>query len=263
MSRRLESASERWDRLSPHIQVFGPDDAAARPAVLLFHGCGGVRDHTLVHAKAAAEAGFRAFVVDSYAPRGWNRLYGLMFVCTGLTFRGVDRAGDVLAAIWGVTQRSDVDAGSIALAGWSHGSWTIMDLMTMRLTRPGEAGLVDAPLVPLECVKGLYLAYPYGGVGALTRTQPWVRMPRTLAVIAERDHVTHIRDAEKLFRSVERSGATLEVWRVDGSHAFDEAQTAPPMRYDPALAAEARQRFTSLLLDTLGEPKAVRKRRKA
>lgn len=263
MSKRLESASERWDRLSPHIEVYGPDDAVRRPAVLLFHGCGGVRGHTHDHAQAAADAGFRAFVVDSYAPRGWNRLYGVLFVCTGMTFRGVDRVGDVLATIWGVSQRSDVDPDRIALAGWSHGSWTIMDLMTMRLTRPGEAGLVDAPLIPLEGVKSLYLAYPYGGIGALTRTRPWVRTPRTLAVIAERDHVTHIRDAEKLFRAVERTGAELEVWRVRGTHAFDEKQTAPPMRHDPELAAEARQRFTSLLLDTLGEPAPKRKRRKA
>lgn len=263
MSKRLESASERWDRLSPHIKVYGPDDASARPAVLLFHGCGGVRGHIHHHAEAAAEAGVRAFVVDSYAARGWSRLFGLMFVCTGMTFRGVDRAGDVLATIWGVSQRSDVDPSRIALAGWSHGSWTIMDLMTMRLTRPGEAGLVDAPLVSLDGVKSLYLAYPYGGVGALTRTQPWVRTPRTFGIVAEHDHVTRLSDAEKLFRAVERSGAELELWKVRGSHAFDEAQSAPPMKYDPELAAEARRRFQSLLTDTLTTPEPKRKRRKA
>jgi dienelactone hydrolase len=245
------------------MTVYGPEDATARPAVLLFHGCGGVRGHTHDHGMAAAEAGYRAFVVDSYAARGWDRLYGILFVCTGVTFRGVDRVGDVLAAIWGVTQRSDVDPGSIALAGWSHGSWTIMDLMTMRMTRAGEAGLVDAPLISLECVKGLYLAYPYGGVGALTRTRPWVRTPRALGVIAERDHVTSLSDAEKLFRAAERSGAEIEVWKVRGTHAFDESHTSPPMRHDPELAAEARRRFQSLLLDTLGEPKPQPKRRNA
>jgi dienelactone hydrolase len=259
----LESLSGRWAKLAPHVKVYGPDDASARPAVLLFHGCGGVRGHTHEHAEAAAEAGFRAFVIDSYGARGWNRLYGLMFVCTGLTFRGVDRTGDVLAAIWGVSQRSDVDPSRLALAGWSHGSWTIMDLMTMRLARAGEAGLVDAPLASLEGVRSLYLAYPYGGVGALTRTRPWVRTPRTYGIVAEHDHVTRLSDAEKLFRAVERSGAELEVWRVRASHAFDENQNAaPPMKYDPELAAEALQRFRSLLTDTLGEPATKRKRRK-
>ena len=64
------------------MTVVGPDDAAPRPAVLLFHGCGGLRDHLPRYAEVAKAAGWRAFVIDSYGPRGWGRAFTLTAVCT-------------------------------------------------------------------------------------------------------------------------------------------------------------------------------------
>ena len=248
---QLQTTAERWAQLEPHIQVFSPghDDRAA--AVILFHGCGGVRDHILSYARAAADAGVRAFVIDSYAARGMSRVWALAFVCTGVMFRGAERAGDVLAAVEGISQRPDVDPERISLAGWSHGSWSIMDLMTMRLDRPGHAGLADPSPDALAGVKSLFLAYPYGGVGALTRTRDWARAPRTLGIYCEKDHITSLADAEKLFARAAAAGGPFELWKVAGTHAFDETTGVPPMRYDKALAAEAEARFRSLLTDTL------------
>ena len=58
---------DRWSALKPHIQVFGA--SGPRPTALLFHGCGGIRSQIYDYAQAANDVGWRAVVVDSYAPR--------------------------------------------------------------------------------------------------------------------------------------------------------------------------------------------------
>lgn len=247
----MDSIAQRWARLAPSVQAFGPDDDARRPAVLLFHGCGGLRPHLPLYADVAVKAGWRAFVVDSFAPRGWNREFALSFVCTGVMLQGAQRAGDVLAAAWGVTRRPDVDADRIVLAGWSHGSWAIMDLMTMPLEKPGEADLSDASAAVLAGVRGLFLAYPYGGFPALTRTRDWVRTPRSLAIIARGDHITAPSQAGRLYDRARASGAQVDVWTAEGSHAFDEPTAAFPMKYDPVLTAEAQRRFSAFLTELI------------
>jgi dienelactone hydrolase len=243
----MDTIAERWAMLARGVQAYGPDDGVKRPAVLLYHGCGGLRPHLPLYAEAAVKAGWRAFVVDSFAPRGWTREFGLAFVCTGVMLQGAQRAGDVLATVWGVLQRPDVDPASLALAGWSHGSWSIMDLMTMPLEHSGEADLADPSPAPLAGLKGVFLAYPYGGYPALTRTRNWVRTPKTYAVIAKGDHITASSQAARLYERVRASGAEVEVWTVDASHAFDEPTASVPMRYDAALAADAAGRFGTFL----------------
>lgn len=254
ISALLDTVEDRWRMLEPHVRVFGPDDGLPRPAVILFHGCAGVRPHIETYAQRAAEAGFRAFMVDSYAPRGWSLGWAVTFVCSGARFWGRERAGDVLAAVWGLGQRSDVDGSRICLAGWSHGSWSIMDLMTMPLDQAGEAGLQDPAPKCLDGVKSLFLAYPYGGPGALSRTKPWVRGPETLGIVCERDHITAQADAVRIFEAPKHSEAAVQLWFAAGSHAFDapgHEGFPSPMRYDPTLAGEALDRFEHFLRRTL------------
>ena len=248
-----DSVAQRWARLEPHVIAYGQDDDSPRPAVLLFHGCGGLRPHLQRYAEAAAAAGWRAFVIDSYAPRGWDRTLSLTMVCTGVLLRGPERAGDVAAAVWGLAQRTDVDASRLVMAGWSHGSWSMMDLMTMRLERPGEAGLADPQTAApaLAGLRGLGLFYPYVGPGALSRTRPWVRNPPVLAVIARDDHLTTVSNARTLHQRIERGGAPVEVWVAPGTHAFDEPTGLGPMRHDADLTRESVHRFTHFLARTL------------
>jgi dienelactone hydrolase len=156
----------------------------------------------------------------------------------------------VLAAAQGAT--AELDADGLILAGWSHGGWSIMDLMTMPLQAPGEAGLADPSPAPVERLRGLFLAYPYGGLTALSRTRDWVRRPRTLAVLGEKDRVTHPRDSRLIYDRVAAGGCELEVWSVPGRHAFDEAATEMSwLRYDRDLAAAAVDRFGQFLAEAL------------
>lgn len=246
MGARRDSLAERWAQLKPYVQAFGPQ-APDRPGVLLFHGCGGLREHLPRYAQAAVDAGWTAFVVDSYAPRGWSRPFALSTVCTGLSFWGRERAGDVLAASWGLMEEGRLDAGRLAFAGWSHGGWAVMDLMTMPLSRPGKAGLADPSPEPLRGLRGVFLAYPYGGFGALSRHRPWVRAPEVRGVLCLRDHVTSPRDTRRVFEAPLRAGAAVTLDEVHATHSYDEGLTLLHIRNDDALATENLGRFKAFL----------------
>lgn len=250
----MDTLSERWARLEPYVVWHGPNDDRARPIALLFHGCGGVRAHLPRYAEAAVSAGWRAAIVDSYASRGWSREFAMATVCTGLMLRGWERGGDVLATVQGVSQRPGVDASAICLAGWSHGGWGIMEAMSADLARPGALGVKDAETADLAGVRATFLAYPYVGIAALNRMRPWRHCPRTLAVVARRDHLTTVRNAQRVHDMVRDCGADVETWIAEGTHSFDEPMNAPPMRYDDALTTQALDRFRRLLEDVAVAP---------
>ena len=245
----MDTLAERWARLEPYISLVGPDDDRPRPTVILFHGCGGLRDHLPRYAETARAVGWRACIVDSYAPRDLSRTMAMAFVCTGVILRGGERAGDVLAAIHGLSQRPDVDADRLALAGWSHGGWSIMEAMSLDPHVPGAAGVRDAEACDLSGVKAVWLAYAYVGFAAINRMRAWRHCPKVLAVTARRDHLTTVRNAEQVHAMIRDCGAQVETWIADGTHSFDEPMNAPPMRYDEALASEAMRRFAALLED--------------
>lgn len=219
--------------------------------MLLFHGCGGIRPHLDRYAEAASARGARAFVVDSYAARGWTQAFGIAFVCSGSMLRGQERAGDVLAALWGLSQRPDVDPAAIVLAGWSHGGWGVMELMAAPLETDGELGLADARTADLGGVKGVFLVYPFVGVLAVRRFAPWLRRPPTLAVLARYDYLTTLRNAERVWEAVRGSGVAVETWIADAPHSFDEPLDIPPMRHHPAMTREAIARFGRFLEATV------------
>lgn len=245
----MDTLSERWTRLAPHMTMVGPDDDRPRPTAILFHGCGGLRDHLPRYAEAAKAVGWRACIIDSYTPRGLNQTMALGLVCTGLILRGGERSGDVLAAIDGLSKRPEVDASRLVLAGWSHGGWSIMEAMSLDPHGPGAAGLRDAETCDLSGVKGVWLAYAYVGFAAINRMRAWRHCPKVLAVTARRDHLTTVRNAEQVHAMIRGCGAEVETWIAEGTHSFDEPMNAPPMRYDDALATEALKRFAALLQD--------------
>ena len=249
----LDTISQRFALLEPFVTTYGPDDTTKRPAVLLFHACNGVRDHIHTYARQAAALGLRAFVVDSFNPRGWDHTAAMSLVCSGLALHGYERSGDVLAAVWGLSQRPEVDADKLVLAGWSHGGWSIMDLMAQKLTREGEARLADPSPAPLAGVKGLFLVYPYINFPALSTTHGWFTRPKTLAVLADRDFLTPHNHAVGIFRHLREEGVAVEMKTLDATHCFDEdgMHFGPLMAYDPAAHAATEAAFTAFLKETL------------
>lgn len=244
----MDTLAERWTRLRPSLTVVAPEGEGPFPAVLLFPGCGGIRDHIDRYAATAVEAGWMAVTVESFRARGWSDRFVRRFVCTGLLLRGGRRAGDVLAAAWGAGTLDGVDPSRLALAGWSHGSWAIMELMTLALDRRGEAGVADPSPAALVGVRGAFLAYPYIGLVAASRWKAWKRPLRSLIVIPTRDHLASRADYDRAIRHARAAGSEIEEWEVRATHAFDEPGLShPKIEHDPAATEEALERFAGFL----------------
>lgn len=243
----LDTLQQRCDLLMPHVQVFGPKDTSRRPALILFHGCGGIASNLALYAQTAVASGMRAFIVDSFSPRGWTRKHAAAWVCKGLKLRGYERSGDVLAAVAGIAKRADVDPDRLMLAGFSHGAWAIMDLMTQKLDKAGDARLSDPAPQWLDGVKGLFLVYPYVNFMARSVTRPWRHKPKTLAVLTLSDHLAAYRHYLRLIVKLRKQGVDATTVSVEATHAFDEEgiDRTGIMRYD----AEA----LNVTLDTLKE----------
>ncbi|MDO9338161.1 MAG: prolyl oligopeptidase family serine peptidase [Caulobacter sp.] len=247
----MDTLEARWARLEPHAAIHGPDDAQTRPVVLLFHGCGGVQGHLDDYAAEATRAGWRSVIVDSFAPRGWSRAYGLTFVCSGTRFWGFERAGDVLATIHGMSRRDDVDPTRVVLAGWSHGGWAIMDLMTMALESEAEARIGGAGPGLLDGVKGAFFSYPYVNFGTRGAKRDWRYRPKVMGVIARRDHLGAPKLHEAVYTRARAAGCEVETVTLEGTHAFDQPGEAlislSPMQRDEGLFRENVARFGGFL----------------
>jgi dienelactone hydrolase len=249
----LDTLHRRFERLAPHILTYGPPDDLPRPAILLFHGCGGIAENLLIYCQMAARAGIRAYIIDSFAPRGWSRKHASNWVCKGLKLRGYERSGDVLAALYGLSQRPEVDASRLMLAGWSHGAWAIMDLMTQKLDKAGDARLSDPAPQWLDGVKGLFLVYPYINIMARSVTRPWAHKPKTLAILTLKDHLASYRHSLKLVRNLRKQGVAVETLTFNATHAFDEEgiDKTRIMAYDEAALASTLEALQGFIAETL------------
>ena len=222
------SLEARAALIAPAMRFIPPEGAAPPyPAVIQFHGCAGYRaDFMEAWAEAANRQGYLAVLVDSSGPRGLDRAQSLAQVCAGKALIGQERAGDVLAAYEIVRQRSDVDPSRIVLAGWSHGAWSVMDLIALEGTRRLPAGL-SGPAPPLE-IAGAILVYPYCGRGSWTRLEGWRAPVASLALLAGKDTVVDPAECPALFRRLAEDGAEIDmVVYPEADHVFDDPFLAP------------------------------------
>ncbi|MDB5441240.1 MAG: hypothetical protein JWM33_3667 [Caulobacteraceae bacterium] len=248
---RLQTLAQRWQMLQPWVQVRKPLlSFSSIPAVILFHGCGGTRPYQQRYTQAALELGASTFIVDSYTPRGISIARAVSSICTGMEFRGSERAGDVLAAVWGVSQLWGIDRNRIILAGWSHGGWSIMDLMTMPLTSPGEAGLADPSPATVEKLAGLFLVYPYCGPPSRTASLGWKRSPPVQAVMGASDILAQPRLTQRALEAAQKCGSAVQSEIEPGAtHAFDDDQQPllSPYRFSPTASARSLELFKAFL----------------
>ena len=244
----MDTLARRWAKLKPSLVVRRPEGPGPFPVVLIFPGCGGVRSHLHRYAEAAAEVGWMCVTVESFIARGWSDAFVRTFVCTGLLLRGGTRAGDVMAAATFAKNLPDADPTRIVLAGWSHGAWAIMDLMTEKLEKRGEAMIADPIKADLSGVVGAFMPYPYVAFPARSRWFRWRRALDALVIIPTRDHLAKRADYERVLNRAREAGSEIEEWVVDATHAFDEpGLTHPKIRHDPEATKEAIRRFVGFL----------------
>ena len=120
------------------IRLFGwlftaKQNASAKkaPAVIALHGCGGLygRDKDLSQrhramAELLQQEGYHALFPDSFKPRGKESICSEKIGTRDLT--SANRRLDVLGALTWMATRPQVDAGRLALLGWSHGGSTVL-----------------------------------------------------------------------------------------------------------------------------------------
>lgn len=251
----MQTMAQRYALLAPDITVYGPQDDSVRPAVVFFHGCGGMRPHVHLYAQAVALTGVRAYVVDSFKPRGWDRNFAVSLICTGAVLQGYERAGDVLSVLLGLQLSGRVDMDRVILVGFSHGGWSIMDLMTSPLNKAGNVKIADPDPSLVDRLKGLYLVYPYINFPARTNRSQWRHKPKTFAVLATKDHLTPIKHAQKIFDRLKAQGVDVTTLELDASHAFDEEDNKGlVMKYDPDVMQTSLEALLSFTIQQFDLP---------
>ena len=228
--------------LADHITITLPSDAETPvPAVLMFSGCGGVRQVQSDYAEAANAAGWAAVIVDSHEARGIGRLGARLTVCTALRLRGAERADDVFAALEIVRADPRLDGERVVLTGWSHGGWTILDAMALSAQDRRPA---------LTEVQAAFLLYPYCGFLTVADSASIGETIPVSMILAGRDRVVSAEACRDLARNRRADGAEITVIEEpELTHAFDapDQPADPRMRYDAQGAARALNRFMTVL----------------
>jgi dienelactone hydrolase len=245
-----ESLEQRIERLEPHWRLTRPDREGRVPVVIMLHGCGGPRPFIDDMAEVVTGAGAAAIQIDSFAPRRISRVAAFATVCTGATLRGGERAGDLYAAIAWARRQSWVDPERIIAIGWSHGSWTIMDALSLRTGAEMEryTGLTGLGDEPLDGLAATLLVYPYTGIGSFVGKREWRIAPASAAIVAQHDFI--VGESRRALTRQRERGAPIEIHVFEGAtHAFEDAHAEDPrVRYNPAATA----REHDMLRDMIG-----------
>ena len=240
----------RAELLAKGLTVLRPAGPGPFPVALQFHGCAGSQPFQMSYAEAARKAGIAVVIVDSFKPRGMSRLDGSLFVCTGTVLRGAQRAGDVYAMMHWLKGQSWADAGKVALAGWSHGGWTIMDAFAQGDGAARMTGLADADPALLGAVKAAFLVYPYASFPSLTSARGWQgQRPKVFAVLGGKDAVVGTNGPVKALSRLKADGLSVDILTFpDATHAFDDDDANDPRtRYRADLRTTAEGYYVQAL----------------
>ena len=99
-----------------------PEGKGPFPAVLLMHGCGGIRPNHFEWANMLNELGFVTLVVDSFRPRNTLGVCRQFSRVTSPPQRALDAYGGLAF----LQSRSDVIADQVGIIGWSHGGISVL-----------------------------------------------------------------------------------------------------------------------------------------
>lgn len=229
--------------LLPHATVVRPEGDGPFPVVLQLHGCGGIQPMQIRYAETARAAGVAAMVVDSLAPRGIGRREAQLTVCTGLRLRGAERAVDLLAMLQWVRGQPWTDPARIAVAGWSHGAWAIMDAMSGARDEPETAVLLAA-------VKLAVLIYPYAGPPSRTTGHGWGdNRPKVRALLGGRDAVVGTVLPKRALKRLTADGLDATTLLMpDATHCFDDENASDPRtHYREDLEGQAHRFYAAAL----------------
>ena len=197
-------------------QLFRPAGLpGARPAVAIFHGCGGPGQNTARMAGLLASWGYAALVVDSFSARGLKDVCGRNWPSQA---DAEGRAHDIDAALAWLGRQVFVDASRRAFMGYSYGGGVAaLRAFSSRLgdgSPPARAAILVYPDCALADVLGPKLA---------------VRQP-TLLAMGALDDWTPVAQCRALIDRVVQGRDLIETRVYEGAHhSFDALGV--PVRY--------------------------------
>lgn len=193
-------------------------------AVVVLHGCGGVRENSYRWAEELVRLGVAALVADHFTPRGIDA------ICErrgGRIVEQRERRRDTYGALVYLSQRPEIDPARIAVMGFSNGG-----LATINALVPG---LADPPRPRFAA--GIALYPDCSGYIGLKLSAP------LLILIGEKDDWTPASVCKRLIERLPEgsAAATMEVY-AGAEHAFDD-ETQKWMYLPAAVNPHVRSQF--------------------
>lgn len=244
------------EKLEPYFEISKPDGQGPFPTLLAFHGCSGLKASALAirtykdWAEYFVAQGWAVVFVDSLAARPVKGSW----TCDGYALWGKERAGDVFASIEQVKEYDFVDGKHLALVGWSHGAWTVMDTLALAQSKELPSSLTTMSSEPLAGVLGHILFYPYCAYPALSTSSEWPASTQVLAFLGGKDTTTPSSDCLNVFERLTHQGSDIRhTLYPELGHIFDFISVdGDNENYHAQAAADARKQvgnYLALLLE--------------
>ncbi len=211
----------RWalirGRLGPEVTVYGDllmpskKDRDKVPAVVLSHGSEGVSGlYFDVWAKALNSAGYAVFVVDSFKPRGEDRVTG---TTKQLSWNTMANTTDALYALKLLATHPQIDRSKIFHMGWSRGGQAVLE---------AAWPTYQQHVVPAD-VKWAASVAIYPGCNMRYRVDHHSKLPAPiLMLIGEKDDMTLPKPCMELADEYAAAGLPVSYKVYSGAtHVFD------------------------------------------
>ena len=255
---KAQSSDELWRTLAPHVTLTMPKTAVVPvPMVVMAPGCLGWRPHHERWRAVFMAAGYAVLYVDSFAARGLTDPKAIEAVaCEGEGIYGFERAGDIAVALDRLEFPPVVDQSNIVLAGWSHGGWTVWDLLHFVSLNKRPPNLLDWRAPKPAQFRAIIAFYPYCGFGSHSYTRSLPSGTRALVFMGTGDENVPFEPCQKRMAKLRESGAQSEFIEYAGAtHWFDNKADFDllPHRYDPEATADTQRRALDLLREVTGQ----------
>lgn len=222
-----------------NAELYLPQGSGTFPALILLHGCSGIRPNVLAWGRWLQSEGYAAFILDSFGGRGITSL-----CADSSSLSGWARSSDVSAAAHYLAALPVIDRHRIGAIGWSHGGWTVLWAGSNETREPSVR------------LRALVAFYPFCG-----DTWSYRASPPLLMLLGEKDDWTPAEPCRIIAENARQAGRDVTaVVYPKAHHGFDGAHIARPtwipearrgrgatVAYDPRASADSEKRLREFL----------------